>query len=42
MQMYPGDDVVDIMGVHYYDSGPEKNTQSTWDQYYNATYNNGP
>ena len=42
MQMYPGDDLVDIMGVHYYDSGPEKNTQATWDQYYNITYNGQP
>ena len=23
---YPGDDVVDLWGVHYYDSGPDKNT----------------
>src|SRR4051794_7744595 len=25
--MYPGSDVVDIIDTHYYDSGPEKNTQ---------------
>ena len=34
--MYPGDDVVDLWGVHYYDSGPEKNTQALWDQYYRS------
>ena len=26
--MYPGDDAVDLVGVHYYDSGPEKSTQA--------------
>ena len=40
--MYPGDDVVDVIGVHYYDSGPEKNTQALWDQYYGKTYYGGP
>jgi hypothetical protein len=42
LDMYPGDDVVDIVGAHYYDSGPEKSTQAVWDQYYKATYNGGP
>src|SRR3954471_7264521 len=28
--LYPGDDVVDLWGVHYYDSGPEMNTQARW------------
>ena len=40
--MYPGDDLVDIIGMHYYDSGPEKNTQALWDQYYNIAFNGGP
>lgn len=40
--LYPGGDVVDIIGVHYYDSGPEKNTQALWDKYYNMTYRGGP
>jgi hypothetical protein len=40
--MYPGSDVVDIIGVHYYDSGPEKRTQALWDQYYKATANGDP
>jgi hypothetical protein len=40
--MYPGDDAVDVIGVHYYDSGPEKNTQALWDQYYNASFNGWP
>ena len=39
--MYPGDDVVDLWGVHYYDTGPQKSTQAIWDQYYDATYNGG-
>src|SRR3954451_20390017 len=42
LDMYPGDDIVDLWGVHYYDSGPEKNTQPVWDQYYNATFNGQP
>ena len=42
LSMYPGDDVVDVWGVHYYDTGPEKNTQAIWDQYYMATYNGTP
>ena len=32
--MYPGDDLVDLWGVHYYDTGPEKNTQAIWNKYY--------
>jgi hypothetical protein len=40
--MYPGDDAVDVVGVHYYDSGPEKNTQAVWDQYYGATFGGNP
>ena len=31
LDMYPGDDVVDLWGVHYYDSGPIMNTQKRWD-----------
>src|SRR3954447_24391925 len=42
LDMYPGDDVVDVIGVHYYDSGPEKNTQAVWDKYYTITFNGGP
>jgi hypothetical protein len=42
LAMYPGDDVVDLWGVHYYDSGPLKSTQAIWDKYYNITYNGGP
>jgi hypothetical protein len=41
LAMYPGDDVVDVVGAHYYDTGPEKSTQAVWDQYYTATYNGG-
>ena len=42
LDMNPGDDVVDIWGVHYYDSGPEKSTQALWDKYYTMTFNGGP
>jgi beta-mannanase len=42
LNMYPGDDVVDLWGVHYYDGGPLKNTQAIWDKYYNMTFNGGP
>jgi hypothetical protein len=42
LDINPGDDVVDIWGVHYYDSDPLKNTQAIWDKYYNLTYNGGP
>ena len=40
--LYPGDDVVDVIGVHYYDSGPEMNTQARWDSAYTRTFNGGP
>jgi hypothetical protein len=40
--MYPGDDVVDIIGVHYYNTGPQKSTQAVWDEYFHATNNGGP
>jgi hypothetical protein len=42
LAMNPGDDVVDLWGVHYYDSGPLKNTQAIWDKYYNLSFNGGP
>jgi hypothetical protein len=42
LEMNPGDDVVDLWGVHYYDVGPVKSTQEIWDKYYNATYNGAP
>ena len=29
--MYPGDDVVDHWGTHYYDAWPLKNTQALWE-----------
>ena len=40
--MYLGDDVVDLWGVHYYDSGPIMNTQPRWDAAYRRTFNGGP
>src|SRR4051812_6102360 len=42
LDMYPGDDAVDIVGVHYYDTGPEKSTQALWDEYYGKTDDGGP
>ena len=42
LSMYPGDDAVDLWGVHYYDSGPQKSTQALWDQYYDATDHGAP
>ncbi len=42
LAMYPGNDVVDLIGVHYYDTGPLKNTQTIWDKYYSMTFNDGP
>jgi hypothetical protein len=42
LDMNPGDDAVDLWGVHYYDSGPVKSTQALWDKYYGMTFNGGP
>ena len=42
LDLYPGDDVVDVIGVHYYDSGPERNTQALWDEYYTSHSMAGP
>jgi hypothetical protein len=39
---YPGDDVVDVWGFHYYDSGPRKITQEIWDRYVAAGEPNDP
>jgi hypothetical protein len=39
---YPGDDVVDVWGFHYYDSGPKKTTQELWDRYVAASAPNDP
>ena len=35
--MYPGDDVVDLVGRAPLRHRPAKNTQAVWDQYYTAT-----
>ena len=40
--MYPGDDVVDLWGVHYYDSGPKMSTQALWDAAYTRTSGGEP
>ena len=36
MNYYPGDDVVDIIGVNYYDGWPPLSTQAIWDSKYMA------
>jgi hypothetical protein len=43
MDMYPGDEHVDVIGVHYYDNvGPKISTQAAWDYHYTRTYYGGP
>jgi hypothetical protein len=39
---YPGDDVVDVWGFHYHDSGPKKTTQEIWDRHVAAGGPNDP
>lgn len=39
---YPGDDVVDIIGVDFYDWWPSYPDQAAWDADYNSTQNGGP
>ena len=34
--------MVDLWGVHYYDSGPLMNSQPLWDAAYRRTFNGGP
>jgi hypothetical protein len=43
MDMYPGDEAVDVIGLHYYDNvSPKIRSQAYWDQHYNATRYDGP
>ena len=42
LSMYPGDDAVDIISVDHYDGWPALNTESIWNQMYNATHRGGP
>jgi len=42
MDTYPGDGAVDVISVHYYDSGPHKLTQAVWDDYASRTFRGGP
>jgi hypothetical protein len=42
LESYPGDSVVDVVGVHYYDNRPKLNSESAWAAMYNATINGGP
>jgi hypothetical protein len=39
---YPGDDIVDIIGVDFYDMWPAYPDKAAWDADYNATQNGGP
>ena len=40
--VYPGNDVVDIIGTSFYDRYPSTNTQSQWDEAYRETKQGGP
>ncbi len=42
LSMYPGDDAVDIISVDYYDGWPAVNTESIWNEMYDATHKGGP
>ena len=42
VDMYPGDDVVNTIGLSFYDRIPVANTQAVWDKIYNETRNGGP
>jgi hypothetical protein len=41
---YPGNDVVDVVGIHYYDNPefPRQSTQAEWDRQSTMTYAGGP
>ncbi|HMR29424.1 MAG TPA: glycosyl hydrolase [Geminicoccaceae bacterium] len=41
-QLYPGNDVVDIIGTSFYDRYPSTNNQSQWDSAYRETKQGGP
>ena len=41
-QLYPGNDVVDLIGVSMYDRYPSTNNQSQWDSAYRETKQGGP
>ena len=41
-RIYPGDDVVDIVGVTLYDRYPTATTQAVWNDLYMKTYKGGP
>lgn len=42
MKMYPGDDVVQVLGLHYYNTDGQFRTPALWDAYFNSTYAGGP
>lgn len=39
---YPGDDVVDVVGVDFYDNWPAYQDKTAWDADYMSTQNGGP
>lgn len=41
-EIYPGDDVVDIVSISFYDRFPTFTNQAVWDQHYNSTRYGGP
>jgi hypothetical protein len=40
--LYPGDSVVDVVGMSYYDGNPAHNTEADWQDGVNRTHNGGP
>lgn len=42
LDLYPGDDWVDIVGLDFYDHWPAINDEATWQQLYNSTFRGGP
>jgi hypothetical protein len=41
-RVYPGNDVVDIIGAQMYDRCPNATNERDWNRNYNGTYNGGP
>jgi len=42
LESYPGDQSVDLMGIHYYNNTPKIVTDRDWEAMYKATHNKGP
>jgi beta-mannanase len=42
MELYPGGDIVDVIGLHYYAIDDQFSTQEKWDAFKNTTRRGGP